>query len=61
MRLNQDDRYQLTSALWNDLKHFADIELLLFQMDQEPALIDVHIASNMMGNILISIAFLVLL
>jgi hypothetical protein len=42
MRLNQDERYQLTSALWNDLKHFADIELLLFQMDQEPALINVH-------------------
>ena len=47
MRLNQDERYQLTSVLWNDLKHFADIDLLLFKMDKEPVSMDAHTPSNM--------------
>ena len=31
----------------NDLEHFEDIYLLIFQMDKEPASIDVNITSNM--------------
>ncbi len=47
MRLNQDEGYQLTRALWNDLKYFADIDLLLFKMDKETVSMDDHTPSNM--------------
>jgi serine/threonine protein kinase len=62
IRRNPDERYQSASALLNDLKHFADIDLSQFPKDKE--LISTSMltySQTWIKTILLAIAFLILI